>query len=214
MKTKYIFLMICGLVILFTVKAQKGGYLRDDKLIGQKAKEGVYLSSEDFINGKISFSYNRIDNSYRFHLNDVTFKTPIKIVTRNKVIKLNKDSIFGFRDQKNICYRFYNKGTYKILDPVGKILLYSSTFIIGEPKNTHRVTNYFFSENANSPLYPLSKWNLKRVLSKDVSFQILLDVYFPGDKDLTAYDSSNNRYLLNQVYELSKQAICKRDLNN
>jgi hypothetical protein len=205
--------MICCLVILFTVKAQKGGYSRNDKFIDQTAKEGVYLSSEDFVNGKISFSRNTTDNSYKFHLNDVSFRSPIKIVTANKVIKLNKDSIFGFRDQKNIFYRFYNKGTYKILNPTEKILLYSNTSIIGEPKNIHRVTNYFFSENANSPLYPLSKWNLKKVLSKDISFQILLDVYFPGDTDLTAYDRLNKRYLLDRVYELSKQAICKMNPN-
>jgi hypothetical protein len=201
--------MICCFVISFSIKAQKPGYSRDDKLLDQKAKEGLYLSAEDFINGNISYNHTITDNSYKFHLHDVSFLSPIKIVTGNKVIKLNKDSIFGYRDQKNICYRFYNKSAYKILNPGEKILLYSSSSITGEPKNTHRVTNYFFSENANSPLYPLSKWNLVRVLSKDVPFQILLDVYFPGDKDLMAYDSSNRTYLLNRVYELSKQAICK-----
>jgi hypothetical protein len=208
MKTKYIIFMICCFVISFSSKAQKVGYSRDDELIDQKAKEGV-LSAEDFTNGKISYSHDITDNSCKFRLHEVSFAFPINIVTGNKVIKLNKDSIFGYRDQKNVCYRFYKKSAYKILNPAEKILLYSITSITGEPKNTHRVTNYFFSENANSPLYPLSKWNLVRVLSKDVFFQILLDVYFQGDKDLMAYDSSNNRYLLNWVYELSKQDIFK-----
>jgi hypothetical protein len=205
--------MICCFLISFSIKAQKPGNSRDDKLIDQKAKEGVYLSAQDFMNGIISYSHTITDNSYKFRLHDVSFESPIKIVTGNKVIKLNKDSVFGYRDQKNVCYRLYNKNAYKILNPAEKILLYSNTSITGEPRNTHRVTNYFFSENANSPLYPLSKWNLKRVLSKDVPFQILLDTYFPGDKDLMAYDSLNKRFFLNRVYELNKQAICKMNTN-
>jgi hypothetical protein len=208
MKTRYLYLIIC-FVISFSIKAQNPGYSRDDKLIDQKAKEGVYLSANDFTNGKISYSHNITDNSYKFRLHDVSFKSLIKIVTGNKVIKLSKDSIFGYRDKMDVCYRFYNKVAYKILNPAEKILIYSSTSITGEPKNIHRVTNYFFSENVGSPLYTLSKWNLKRVLSKDISFQILVDVYFPGDKDLIAYDNLNKRYLLNRVFELSKRDICK-----
>jgi hypothetical protein len=146
-------------------------------------------------------------------LNSISFRSPLVIKIGSRVIKLNKDSIFGYRNNKGICFRFFNNRIYKVLDPKGKLLLYSTTSIIGEPRNIHRVTNYFFSENSSSPIYPLSKLDLKRVLPNDVSFQMLLDVYFPGDKDLLAYDGSNNLYLLNRVYKLSLQPICKMNHN-
>jgi hypothetical protein len=201
--------MICCFVISISIKAQKAHYSRDAKLIDQKAKEGVYLSGEDYANGKISFSQSLTDGKYKFHLNEVSFKTPIKIVTGHNVIKLDKDSIFGYRDKKNVCYRFYNKVIYKILNPDEKILLYSTTSMTDEPKNIHRITNYFFSRNAESPLYPLSKWNLKTVFYKNAYFNVLLDVYFPGDEDLTAFDNGHKNYLLNRVFEISEQPFCK-----
>ena len=125
----------------------------------------------------------------------------------DSVIKLNKDSIFGYRDKKNTCYRFYNKVAYKIINPSEKILLYSTTSLEGIPRNRHNVTNYFFSANPDSPLYALSKWNLKTVLYNEVLFHELLDVYFESDKELIAYDRMNNVYLLNRIYELSKQKL-------
>lgn len=73
--------------------------------------------------------------------------------------------------------------------------------------------HYFFSVNASSPLYPLSKGNLRTVLADDTYFQILLDVYFPFDKDLSTYDDINKRYLIERIYELSEQPICKMNHN-
>ncbi len=178
-------------------------------VIAQKGNEGIYLSANDFANGKISFSHNITDGKYKFRLRDISCKSHIKIIAGNKIIRLNKDSVFGYRDKKNTCYRFYKKAAYKIMNPAEKILLYSSTSMEVEPKNSHRVTNYFFSENANSPIYPLSKWNLKTVLYKDGFFHVLLDVYFSCDNELTAYDSFNKIYLLNRVYEESKQTLSK-----
>ena len=129
----------------------------------------------------------------------------LKIIIGDSVIRLNKDSIFGYCDNENNCFRFVNHDAYKIINPSEKILLYSKTYLEGGFRNHHRVTKYFFSENAFSPLYALSNWNLKVVFFNDVSFLELLDLYFNNDKDLTAYDSNNKMYFLNRVFELSKQ---------
>ena len=140
-------------------------------------------------------------------MHEVFNTSSIKVVIGDSVIKLNKDSIFGYRDKKNTCYRFYNKVAFKIINPSEKILLYSTTSLEGIPRNRHNVTNYFFSAKPDSPIYALSKWNLKTVLYKEVLFHELLNVYFESDKELIAYDRMNNIYLLNRIYELSKQKL-------
>jgi len=199
---KRIFLIISFFILIF-----------NNHLTAQSRGEGVFLSANDFKNGKISYRHNKTDTKYKFHLNNISFRSPLKIVTRDTVVKLDKDSIFGYLDKNNICYRYCNKSVYKILNPSGKILLYSNTTIEGWPKNMHRITHYFFSVNASSPVYLLSKSNLRTVLADDTYFQILLDVYFPFDKDLSTYDDINKRYLIERIYELSEQPICKMNHN-
>jgi hypothetical protein len=178
-------------------------------LIAQKANEGIYLSANDFTNGKISFANPQIDKKYKMHLNEAFDASSIKIIIGDSIIKINKDSFFGYRDKKNNCFRFYNKVAYKIMNPAEKIILYSNTSLVGGFRNNHRVTNYFFSADAYSPVYPLSKWNLKTILFKDIRFHELLDVYFKSDDELTVHDGLNKIYLLNRVYDESKQALSK-----
>jgi len=173
------------------------------ELTAQKISEGVYLSAKDFTINKISF-INQADKRYKLRLGEAFNNSKIKIIKGDSVIKLNKESVFGYRDKKNNCYRFYNKAEYQIINPSEKILMYSKSELEGGFRSTHKVTHYFFSENANSPIYALTKWNLKAVFYKDVSFLELLDVYFDSDNQLTAYDSINKIYTLNRVYELSK----------
>ena len=174
------------------------------EVIAQEGNQGVYLSAKDFTNGKISF-VNDQSKKYKLHWNEPFNSSTTKIIIGDSVIKLNKDSIFGYRDKKNVCYRFYNKVAYKIINPTEEILIYSKTSSEGVPKNNHTVTKYYFSPNACSQIYPLTKWQLKTVLINDVTFNKLLDVYFHNDDDLFAFDNNNKVYYLNYVYKLSKQ---------
>jgi hypothetical protein len=172
-----------------------------------KNYQGVYLSANDFTNGRVSFVNNQSSKKYKFYSHDFFNTSTVKIVVGDSVIMLNKNLIFGYRDKRNTCYRFYNKTAYKIINPSEKILLYSRTSMVGNLKNSHNVTYYYFSENANSPIYPLSKWNLKAELFNNVSFIRLLEVYFRNDAELLEYDSNNKVYFLNRVYALSDKKI-------
>lgn len=178
-------------------------------IYAQVATEGVYLSAEDFNNGKISYGHSQPDKKYRFCAHLFFNTSTIKIVSGTSVTRLKKDSVFGFRDNKNSVYRIINKEAYRIFNPGEKILIYSHTSFENELRHGHYVTNYFFSAGAGSPMYTLSKENLKTVLSGDISFHQLLDIYFNSDDDLQAYDSLNQMYRLNRVYQLSRQTYCK-----
>lgn len=179
----------------------------------QKSNEGVYLSANDFTIGKISYGPAGTGGKYALHVNEFSFRAPVKIITGNQVIRLDKDSVYGFRDRKNVCYRFYKNGVLQILNPTEKILIYTTTALEGSPRDYHRTTKYWFSENPGSQVYPLTKWNLKMVLNKDILFHQLLDVYFQDDDELTAYDRSDKIYLLNRVYEESKQSLTRLNRN-
>ena len=174
-------------------------------LNAQKENQGVYLSANDFTKGKISYVNEQNNEKYKFHQHELFNPAIIKIIKGDKIIKLKKDSIFGFRDKNNICYRYYNKAEFKIINTSDNILLYSKSSLEGGLKNKHLVTNYYFSANANSPIYELTKWNLKTVFINDISFQKLLDIHFQNDNELTAYDSHNKTYDLNRIYEISKK---------
>lgn len=170
----------------------------------QSITEGVYLSADDFKNLKISFANNRPGKKYQLHLNEFFNTSSIKVIIGDSVITLSKDSIYGYCNKNGITFRFYKKTAFEILNPSERILLYSYTSGVGPPRNRKLVTNYYFSETAVSPIYPLTKWNLKAVNGKDAPFDELLDLYFHFDEELTAYDSINKIYFLNRVYEESK----------
>jgi hypothetical protein len=183
-------------IVLFSMVAE---------MSGQKVIEGAYLSSNDFKRGNLAYLENSGKEGYKFYLREISKSSSVKIVIGDSAIKLNKDSIFGYRDKNNTCFRFYHKVAYRIINPTEKIMIYSRTSSLGGIKNYQRVTDYFFSANANGPIYPLSKRNLKSVFSEDISLLELLDIYFHGDRELTDYDYLNKIYNLNSVYALSKR---------
>ena len=121
---------------------------------------------------------------------------------------MNKDSIFGYRDNENSCYRFIHKATYKIINPTEKILLYSQTSL-GGSKGHQTIVKYFFSVSAASPLCQLSKWNIKNQFKNNTTFHELLDIYFHNDDELLSYDGYNNMHKLNHIYLLSLQTTLK-----
>lgn len=169
-------------------------------VLAQKA--GVYLTANDFETRNISFRNNK-KLSYKLKINDNSNTNTIKIIAGDSTITLNKDSIFGFIDDEEISYRFYQNKAYQIINPTEKILLYAyTTSIIGKEKKTF--TDYFFSMNHHSAIYPLTKFNIKSAFPNDASFHELIDMYFNKDKDLLAYDTFYHVYKISRIYELQQ----------
>lgn len=48
----------------------------------------------------------------------------------------------------------------------------------------------------------------------DVLFNVLLEVYFQNDNELIEYDNLHKIYILNRIYELSKQHNMSLTNNN
>jgi hypothetical protein len=170
-------------------------------LDAQKVNEGVYLSAKDFTSGTISYENNQSNQNYKLYVHDSFKKSTIKIISGDKTTVLNKDNVFGYRSSDNSFYRFYNRDQYKIINHSEKILMYSLSTTEGAPRNIHRVTNYYFSKDATSALYPLTKQNLKIAFANDPKFIELVNTYFELDAELYAYDSTQKMYNLNRTYE-------------
>lgn len=173
-------------------------------LNAQTSGMGIYLSANDFTQGKLSYVNNQ-GKTYKINLHTTFNGATIKISDGNSVIKLQKDAVFGYMDSHNTCYRFIKNVAYKIVNPGEQILLYSKVTTVGGHKSSHQIIEYFFSANASAPLYSLTKWNLKTILHDEVAFHKLLDVYFHSDDELIAYDTTSKMYQLNHVYDLSRQ---------
>jgi len=174
-------------------------------LNAQNINQGVYLSANDFTSGKISYINENGNEKYKFYLHEFLNASTIKIIKGDKIIKLKKDSIYGFRDKNNNSYRFYKNDEFKKINHSSNIILYSKSTLEGDLKNKHLVLTYYFSATADSPVYELTKWNLKSVFINDVPFQKLLDVHFQSDNELSAYNSQSKTYDLNHIYDISKK---------
>jgi hypothetical protein len=172
-------------------------------LFAQNSFQGIYLSKKDCSNNHISFSPIK-EKKYKLKLYEFLNNPTIKITIGDSMYTLNKDSIFGYRDNKNIVHRFYQKNLYTVLNPTESILLYSRTFL-GGYKNAPSVIQYFFSTPTNDAIQPLTKWHLKKVFLHDTAFYQLLDMAFINNSDLLKYDSFYKMYKLNQIFQYAQQ---------
>ena len=84
------------------------------RIKAQEHQEGIFFSSADFNNNKISYS-NPEGKKYKFYLHN-SFNTPIRIITGDSVKTISKKSVFGYRDEKGTCYRYYDKSSFE--DPL------------------------------------------------------------------------------------------------
>lgn len=167
-------------------------------------KTGIYLTYSDFDSARIAF-VKKGNLKYKLRVDNLFNESIVKIIIGDSTFKFLKDSIFGYRDDDNVNYRFFNKKTFRILNPKEDILIYSITTVVN-PKGNQTAINYYFSVTASSAIYPLTKLNLKRAFTDDSNFHELIDMYFNSDSDLLAYDSFHNQFKINRIYQI-KQSL-------
>ena len=165
-------------------------------------KTGIYLTYSDFDSAKIAF-VKKGNLKYKLRVDNLFNESIVKVVIGDSTYKFLKDSIFGYRDDDNVIYRFYYKKTYRILNPKEGILIYSISTIV-DPKGNQTLINYYFSVTSSSAIYSLTKLNLKRAFPNDSNFHELIDMYFNADSDLLAYDSFYNQYKINRIYQINQ----------
>jgi len=164
----------------------------------QNGMTGIYINSDDFINGKITYA----GKNTRLKLHELFEKDHLEVVYKDSTFSYLKKDVFGYIDREGLTYRFYDNSIYPILNPYESILVYKKTSGTGM-KNSPIVESYFFSKDAGSLMQPLTLENLERAFSTDKVFTDILEIYFKNNDDLAEYDSVHKMYKINRLLEIS-----------
>jgi hypothetical protein len=162
------------------------------------AQSGIYLTGKDFSAHKITWPQHKEAN-YKLRLNEVIYKPFVQVKQEDVLLRISKDSIFGYRDKDNISYRFFQKKKYTITDEDEPILIYKTESFTG-PKGAATITRYYFSKDVDSPVERLTKVNLIRAFSGNIALCTLINLNFQSDKELSEYDQHNKTYKLNRIF--------------
>jgi len=96
--------------------------------------------------------------------------------------------------------RNFNKVNYKIVDADG-FMIYSRDVHITGSKARLTERKYYFSRDNQSPIKPLTIYNLKKEYPFNKEFHELIDIYFRSSDELTRYDSYNKEYKLKSIFK-------------
>lgn len=162
---------------------------------------GIFLSAEDFRNGKLSFSKTQ-DSKCKIKVHSGSTRKKIYIKCGKESIFLSKDSVYGYKDNGGLIYRFYKGVDYNLINPEEEIQLYEIQ-VSGPTKYEPPVVNYYFSANSSGPLYALNIYNVLSVFSHNQRFCELVELRFRYDSELLEFDSYHKKYKLNRLLELS-----------
>ena len=165
-----------------------------------KTSSGIYLTADDFKNGKLSYEGWSGDSSHKLELHDVLDKPYIHVKHGNDTQKFNKSDIYGFRDSNGRSYRFIGNKEYEIRDTAA-LYIYSMKHSARNPKGAPIgiATSYFFSVAADGNVIPLTIANLKNTFPENHKLHDSLDMMFKNDSQLTQVDDFHKMFKVNRV---------------
>lgn len=164
------------------------------------AQRGIFKSTDDFRNNILSYN-SAAETGYKWNLHEVWSLPYITLHIGKANYILAKDSIYGYRNQEGIIYRYFRNIPYEILNPSESLLLYLQYTIKG--KGASPTFSYYFSITANESILPLSVYNLKTAFRNDRILYELIDLHFKQDKDLLTYDPIYRFYSVNRLIQFA-----------
>jgi len=162
---------------------------------------GIYKTSDDFLNGKLSFDNNC--KSSKIRLNDFFMQPYITVREDDSSLNLLKSDIFGYRNCNNEIFRFNGKRELLLLNTTGQILIYKLQNSNPPAGSRTNVTNYYFSLGVNSPVEKLTIKNLKNVFPANLAFHHLIDENFKYNTDLAGFDEATKTYKITSLLKES-----------
>lgn len=166
-------------------------------LFSQKERvRGIYITSDDFVKGNLSFDNNCNIKNTRIRLNDFFSKKYITVKKGDSSLKLLKNDIFGYINCRNEVFRFKGKIELFLLNAGEQILIYKH-IVSKPPTGRTNVTNYYFSLGVYSPVQKLTISNLKNIFPANSIFKNFIDKNFRYNTDLAEFDKVNKMYKVN-----------------
>lgn len=159
--------------------------------------QGIYKTANDLLNNTYCITSQPgekiIVNSGSLFKGNV-----VNIKIGNKKQQLNKSEYYGYRDEKNTVYRFFEDQTYELLNPTEKIFIYRKK-VLGGPKGNLPTYKYYFSLTPESKLIDLTITNVKLSFVNNPTLFEKIDLHFKNDGELIEYDSFTKKFKLNNV---------------
>lgn len=179
------------IIILFFTKS----------VVGQNYS-GVFLTWHDYKNNKLTYEINCDSSKEKIKLNDFFSQQNMEVIQNGNKIKLNKDSIFGYRDCKNKEYRFYKSHDKEYLIIENKTIIVYQSYVsvpVSSGKTNQLVAEYYFSRDLTSDILPLTITNLKKTFPDNIKLHNQLDMEFNSTKEVSKFDSVHKMYKINYL---------------
>lgn len=161
-------------------------------------ESGIYLTASDYKNKQLHLSGDQLTKN-KFRLNEFFGGRTLTLSHNGEDHQFSKDSIYGYRDNDGIDYRFYNSYTekYKILEN-GRIVIYERQQAGNKQTGFKPLINYYFSDGVDGEVYLLSLDNLKKLFKDQPAFDVI-DANFRTDYDLNSYDNYHQTFRINRL---------------
>lgn len=191
----------------FTVAATVQLLLFSGTAVAQVAPpktSGVYLTADDYKNGRLSFAGDCGSKAHRLELHDVLHKSYVHVTHETEKRRFAKSDLFGFRACDGHDYRFAANLEHQILEARG-LYIYAREVYVSHGRGRHTVRGYFFSAGAESPVLTLTLENLKKTFPNNQRFRDALDAAFGPRQKLSEYDESQKMFKVNQLLIASRE---------
>ncbi len=160
---------------------------------------GLYLTYNDFIHHKLSYSSDSDNQKNKIVLHEFFGGDKVTVTSNGKKQMLLKSQIFGYRDKHNHDYRFYGNKTYQIIDTAG-FYLYSNEKLVQQGKGPKPTRAFYFSADVNASVLPLTEDYLATAFVKNNKFRYLVGAQFRSDDQLGAYDNLIHEFKIKELY--------------
>ncbi len=165
---------------------------------------GVYLTADDYKNGRLSYEGNCGSTAHKLELHDVLHKSYIRVTHETEKRRFAKSDLFGFRACDGRDYRFALNLEHQILE-ARELYIYAREVLVSHGRGRHTVQGYFFSAGAEGPVLALTLENLKKAFPDNQRFHEALDAAFGAKQKISEYDESQKMFKVNQLLIASRE---------
>ncbi len=165
---------------------------------------GVYVTADDYKNGRLSFEGDCGSKAHKLELHDVLHKSYIHVTHETEKRRFAKSDLFGFRACDGHDYRFASNLEHQILE-ARELYIYAREVPVSHGRGVHTVRGYFFSAGAKGPVLALTLENLKKAFPDNQRFHDALDAAFGARQKLSEYDESRKMFKVNQLLIASRE---------
>jgi hypothetical protein len=171
---------------------------------GSGKSSGLYLTSRDFEERKLSYPIDCNNKNDKIRLNDFFGSSSGFVLSNGEKHKFDKKNVYGYHTCDNKNFRFFGNSAYQILDTAGFYIYYQYKSVEQtKGKGLIKADIYFFSKKGDDEITVLNSENLKKAFPENHRLHYAIDANFKSDKDLAAYDSFQKTYKIKYLYDES-----------